>query len=134
MLQHLKGDGKKLRSILVTNIRVSHLAAQAPHVDGKVITCHTKAEHNRYNTWSHREMEKACNLHVTENNCHTSSGVEYRNKFSAISALLTWAIARWPAAAPIDPCGSLFIWSDIFFTSSIDSSSQDSPNCDESTR
>lgn len=30
---------KNGKRILVTNIRVSHLATQVPQVDGKVITC-----------------------------------------------------------------------------------------------
>jgi len=41
--QYPKGSMKNAKRILVTNIRVSHLAAQAPQVDGKVITCQEKA-------------------------------------------------------------------------------------------
>lgn len=38
-----RAEIESIERILVTNIRVSHLAAQAPHVDGKVITCHEQS-------------------------------------------------------------------------------------------
>lgn len=64
----------------------------------------------------------------------TSSGAEYRNKASAISALLPCAIARWLAVDPMDPCGSLLVSSAVVFISCDNISSPSSPPCDGSTR
>ena len=41
--EYTEGNMKDGKRILVTNIRVSHSVAQAPQVDGKVITCHEQA-------------------------------------------------------------------------------------------
>lgn len=70
-------------------MRVSHLLAQAPHVEGNVITCKSNAANYNSCSVAKHSSHQTLRMQTVPNNIkHTSSGAEYLNKAAATSSLV----------------------------------------------